>query len=151
MAHEGGNFVGRSHAVDHHPVLGVVGCQAAKAVRGPLMELLALRLDPVRSSAVITLTFPVHEEVRTFTLDEYGPRGEAPKSLGTYKYRVAFKAATAMTVTSIEGDQTTTYDRGKLEVLHTYSAYQDRGYLAGNAAPMKKVQQVAMTKVIRAW
>jgi hypothetical protein len=110
-----------------------------------------LLLDPVRSSAVVTLTFPVHEEVRTFTLDEYGPRGEAPKSLGTYKYRVAFKAATAMTVTSIEGDQTTTYDRGKLEVLHTYSAYQDRGYLAGNAAPMKKVQQVAMTKVIRAW
>ena len=97
------------------------------------------------------MAFPVREEVRTFSVDDYGDRGREPKPLTTYKYRVAFKAGTAMTVTSLDGDQRKTYDGGKIEVSAVYPAYQDRGYLSGSVASMKKVGPIATANVIRSW
>jgi len=105
-----------------------------------------LLLDQVGGSAVITLAFPVHEEVRTFTVDDYGGRGMAGRPLDTYKYRVTLKAGTAMAVTSLAGDESKTYD-----VAVVYPAYQDRGYLAGDVAPMRKVPPIATSNVIRSW
>jgi hypothetical protein len=110
-----------------------------------------LLVDQVGSSAVVTLAFPVREEVRSFAVDDYGDRGREPKPLMTYKYRVTFKAGTAMTVTSLEGDQSKTYGGGKRDVSAVYPAYQDRGYLSGDVASMKKVGPIATANVIRSW
>jgi Beta-L-arabinofuranosidase, GH127 len=109
-----------------------------------------LVLDPVRSPATVVLTFPIHEEVRTFTLDEYGPRGDELKP-AKYKYRVSFRAGTAITVTSLDGDQAITYEGSKLDVSAIYSAYQDRGRLAQNVAPLKVGHPVITSNVIRSW
>jgi hypothetical protein len=110
-----------------------------------------LLFDQVSNSAVVTLSFPIHEETQTFTLDDYGNRGMEPKSLGTYKYRVSLRAGTATMVTPLEGNQSQTYDGGKKNVSAVYSAYQDRGYLAQNVAPLKKRGLTSTANVIRSW
>lgn len=103
------------------------------------------------SDAVVTLTFPIHEQVRTFTVEDYGNRGRESKPLGRYKYEVLLKAGTAMKVTSVEGDQSKTWAGGNLDVSAIYPAYQDRGYLAGDVTPMKKARPIAVANVIRSW
>ncbi len=110
-----------------------------------------LLLERVPTSAVVTLAFPIHEEVRTFTVDDYGNRGREPKALGRYKYEVVLKAGSAMKVRSLEGDQSRTWEGGKLDVSVIYPAYQDRGYLTGDVAPMKKAAPLTTAHIIRSW
>jgi hypothetical protein len=110
-----------------------------------------LLLDQINNSAVVTLAFPIHEESQTFTLEDYGDRGREPKSLGTYKYRVSLRAATATMVTPLEGDQSKTYDGGTKDVSAVYSAYQDRAHLAGDVAPLKKRGLTSTANIIRSW
>jgi hypothetical protein len=110
-----------------------------------------LLIDPVSSSAVVTLTFPVSEEVQTFTLDDYGDRGRGQNSLDTYKYRASFRGATAIKVESLEGDESKTYDGGNRDVSPVYSAYQDRGYMTQNVAPLKTVEPYYSSRIIRSW
>jgi hypothetical protein len=110
-----------------------------------------LVIDPVSNSAVVTLTFPVAEDVQTFTLDDYGDRGRGEHPVDRYKYRASFRGATAIKVESLEGDESKTYDGGSRSVTPVYSAYQHREYLAQQSAPLKEIESYHSTKTIRSW
>ncbi len=112
-----------------------------------------LVLDGLRGASVVTLTFPLKKEVRTFSLDTFGEGGWASKPLGTYRYRATFKANTAIELTSLEGDQTRAYDPRVGSVSPVYPAYDDRGGMAKDTAPMKArtTPPPSLEKSIRSW
>jgi hypothetical protein len=111
-----------------------------------------LLLDPVSSPSVIKVTFPLREEVQTYSFEDYGYGGWSPTLLGRYRYRVTFKGNTAITVESLEGDQTRTYDGERLDVTPVYTAYDDRGYLGKDTTPLKKrTSRSSWAKDIRSW
>ena len=110
-----------------------------------------LLLDPVNNPAVVALTFPIHQESQTFRIEDYGPNGDANKPLGTYRYRVDLRAGAATAVTSLLSTPINTYDTKLPRSSPFYPAYQERGYLAGDVAPMKKAQLATTAKVIRSW
>jgi hypothetical protein len=111
-----------------------------------------LLLDAVNPRSVITVTFPVREEVQTYTCDDYGEGGWAAKPISTFRYRATFRGNTAITLESLQGDQTITYDGGRLRVTPVYTAYVDRGFLGKNDAPLKpKVAAPSSSKEISSW
>jgi hypothetical protein len=112
-----------------------------------------LLLDPARAQSVVTLSLPLKEQVRTFSLDNYGEGGWASKPIGTFRYRATFRANTATELVCLEGDQTHAYDPRVHSVSPVYAAYDDRSNLAKDVAPMKKrtVPPSSLAKVIRSW
>lgn len=112
-----------------------------------------LLFDPAPAKSIIAVSFPLKKEVRTFSLDNYGEGGWASKPVGTYRYRATFKGNTAIELACLEGDQTRAYDPRVLSVSPVYPAYDGRGELARDAAPMKRRTDPSSTlaKVIRSW
>lgn len=111
-----------------------------------------LRLDSLNRGSVVSLTFPIREEVQTYSCDDYGEGGWLAKPRTTYRYRATFRGNTAITLESLEGDQSVTYDGGRLRVSPVYTAYENRGFLGKTVAPMKsKTATVASQKEICSW
>jgi hypothetical protein len=107
-----------------------------------------LLIDPVKESAVITISFPVREEKQTFTLADYGYKGS--KLLDTYRYDLTFRANTAIKVVpSVEGGKS--YDGIRNKFAPAYSAYDEREQFRQTRAPMKTVERYATDIVIPTW
>jgi hypothetical protein len=124
------------------------GQPAAASAVGNYLPLIGLPRE-----SVVTLTFPLKNEVRTFTLENYGEGGWGEVPVGTYRYRATFKANTAIELVSLEGDQTRAYDPRVGSVSPVYPAYDDRGAMSNNAAPTKNRTSPpkSLAKVIRSW
>jgi hypothetical protein len=96
-----------------------------------------LLFDSPNPRSVITVTFPVRDEVQTYTCDDYGEGGWSAKPISTFRYRATFRGNTAITLESLQGDQTITYDGGRLNVTPVYTAYDNRGFVGKTVAPLK--------------
>ena len=111
-----------------------------------------LLLDSLNRGSAVSLTFPIRDEVQTYSCDDYGEGGWLAKPRATYRYRATFRGNTAITLESLEGDQSVTYDGGRLRVSPVYTAYDDRGFLNNTVAPLKsKIATVASQKEICSW
>jgi hypothetical protein len=44
-----------------------------------------LLVEPLSNSSVVSLEFPIHHESQTFTIEDFGPRGDERRSRGTYR------------------------------------------------------------------
>ena len=96
-----------------------------------------LLLDSLGPRSVVTVTFPVHEQVETYSCDDYGEGGWSSKPTATFRYRATYRGNTAISLKSLQGDQTITYDGERLRVTPVYTAYDDRGFLGKDIAPLK--------------
>ena len=111
-----------------------------------------LLLDALAPGSLVTLTFPLREEVETYACDDYGDLGSAPRSLATYRYRATYRGNTAIALESLQGNQTVTYDGGAMSSSPVYTAYDDRRFLANDTAPLKsRAEQAGSSKEIGSW
>jgi hypothetical protein len=127
-------------------------CQVDGRVREARYLQNYLLLDSLNPGAVITVTFPVRNDVQTYSCDDYGEGGWSAKPISTFRYRATYRGNTAITLESLQGDQTLTYDGGRLRVTPVYTAYENRGFLGKTVAPTKsKVLESNFAKEIRSW